>query len=220
MDIEKEIFRRSEVNYNKLLSYGFKKENNLYKYSKIFMNGNFEADIVLNENGEISGNVIDLDTNEEYLNIRVKIDNASFSNQVRESYKDILNDIKLNCFDVKYFISNQANRITHYIIDKYNDKPEFLWDKYDGCGVFRKKTTNKWYGIIMDIDKSKIDNGNEEIEIINLKVDKNILPSLLKKNGYFEAYHMNKKNWISIILDETVSDDEIYNLINQSYNMT
>ena len=31
------------------------------------------------------------------------------------------------------------------------------------------------------------------------------------------AYHMNKKHWISIILDGGVPDDEIKNLITESY---
>lgn len=42
MNIEKEIFKRSIVDFKKLEDYGFLKENKVYKYSKIFMN-NFKA---------------------------------------------------------------------------------------------------------------------------------------------------------------------------------
>lgn len=34
------------------------------------------------------------------------------------------------------------------------------------------------------------------------------------------AYHMNKQHWISIILDENMNDDEIKNLIAESYTLT
>ncbi|MBP3799889.1 MAG: MmcQ/YjbR family DNA-binding protein, partial [Bacilli bacterium] len=43
--------------------------------------------------------------------------------------------------------------------------------------------------------------------------------SLLKKKGYYEAYHMNKKSWITIILDDTVSDNDIKKLIDNSYSI-
>ena len=42
----------------------------------------------------------------------------------------------------------------------------------------------------------------------------------MEKNGYYPAYHMNKKNWISIILDDNLSDEDIIDLISKSYNMT
>ena len=40
----------------------------------------------------------------------------------------------------------------------------------------------------------------------------------LENKNIYPAYHMNKKNWVSIILDESLSNDEIFNLIDISYN--
>ena len=34
------------------------------------------------------------------------------------------------------------------------------------------------------------------------------------------AYHMNKLHWISIILDGSMTDDDILHLIDDSYNLT
>lgn len=39
----------------------------------------------------------------------------------------------------------------------------------------------------------------------------------LKQRGIYPAYHLSKKSWISIILDNTLSDDEIMKLIDISY---
>lgn len=38
--------------------------------------------------------------------------------------------------------------------------------------------------------------------------------------GYAPAYHMNKEQWISILLDDSVATEKIRNLISMSYEMT
>ncbi len=218
MNIEKDIFKRSKVNYNKLTNYGFKKEKDSYIYEENFINNTFKAIITINNN-IIKGRVIDLDSNEEYSNIRTEM-NGEFVNKVRNEYINILNNIRNNCFETTYFISNQANRITNYIKKKYNNNPEFLWKKFKGYGVFRNSHNNKWYAIIMDIDLSKLDNNNsKEVEILNLKLEEKEVNSLLKQTGFYKAYHMNKKDWISLILNDTISDDIIINLLDKSYEI-
>ena len=218
MNMENEIFKKTNVDFNKLEDYGFKKENDNYIYSKTFMNESFRADITINKNGEVFGKIYDLKVDDEYSNFRVETNNGSFVSKVREEYKDILKDIRKKCFNKDYFISPQANRITKYIIKKYGDEPEFLWEKFSGYGVFRNKNNDKWYGIIMNIDKSKITNGSGEIEIIDIKSDEKTIQSFIKKKGYYEGYHMNKKSWLTIILDDTLSDEEIIKFIDESYN--
>ena len=59
--------------------------------------------------------------------------------------------------------------------------------------------------------------GNEDIEIINIKLDENKIVKLLNRKGFYKAYHMNKKYWITINLDDTISDEEIMNYIEESY---
>ena len=55
---------------------------------------------------------------------------------------------------------------------------------------------------------------------INLKLNEDTITNLLNKKGYYKAYHMNKKKWITIILDDTVKDEEIIFYIQESYNLT
>ena len=72
----------------------------------------------------------------------------------------------------------------------------------------------------MDIPFNKIDkNKSGLIEVINVKINPNDKDNLLKIEGIYEAYHMNKKSWISIILDDTLSDDLISELIDNSYKL-
>ena len=218
MNIENEVFKRTVVNYNKLKEYGFQKDNNIYKYEKIFLNNEFKAIIIIDNKGFVSGKVMDLQIDEEYTNIRTEM-TGEFVNNVRESYKDILIDIRKHCFEANYFISNQANRINKYIKEKYNNEPEFLWNKFPGYAVYRNENNNKWYGIIMNLDLSKLDTGSGEVEIINVKLDEIKIQKLIKKHGFYEAYHMSKTDWISIILNDTLKDEDILSLLDESYNL-
>ena len=218
MYIESEIFKKSKVIINKLVKYGFKKEKDNYVYETLFFNDSFKAIIKVNNDGKASGKVFDIESNEEYLGLRIE-GLSGFASKVKEEYINILNDIKNNCFEGKYFIFDQSNRITKYIKDKYNNDPEFLWDKYDDTGVFRNSNSGKWYGIIMNVDISKLDKGSGEIEVLNVKIDENKIPELIKQKGYYEAYHMNKKYWISIILNDTLSDEDIISLIDESFKL-
>jgi len=219
MDFENEIFKRTIIHFNKLENYGFKKQNKNYKYSKIFMD-TFKTDIIVNNKGLLSGKIYDLNTGDEYFSFRIKGQDGKFVNEIRNEYRKILEDIKSSCTEELYFITEQANRITNKIKDKYKDNPEFLWKKFPGYGVFRNSNTNKWYGIIVNINKRKLDNEDKEVEIINVKLEEEKIKQLLNKQGFYPAYHMNKKSWISIVLDDTINDDEIMDYINESYQFT
>jgi len=213
--IEKEIFKKTKINYDKLIEYGFKKDNSLYKLEKNILNDAFKIEIVI-DNDIVDGKIYDLKMNDEYTNFRLnKL--GEFASKIKNEYINLLEDIKDKCFNTYYFESSQANRICKYIEETYNDKPAFLWDKYPGYGVFRNKVNNKWYAVILNINKNKFCMEDKEVEIINLKVNTSNIENFLKRNGYFEGYHMNKKNWISIILDDNIKDSEIIQLINNAY---
>lgn len=220
MNIEKEIFKRMKLNVETLIPYGFTSSENVYKYSKTFMDS-FQVNIIIDTKGNVTGKIVDLSVDEEYINFRIESQNGKFVHRVREEYKSILEDIKDHCFEKRYFITEQANRIAEKIIEKYHNEPEFPWKKSPGNGIFRNPNDKKWYGLIMNIDKSKIDKKcTGEIEVINVKLDVEIIPKLLKKKGFYPAYHMNKKNWITIILDDTLTDDEIMRYIHMSHSYT
>ena len=219
MNIENDIFKRFSVNYNKLEDYGFKTEKNTYVIEKYFLNNDFKAIVTISSKGIVTGKVIENELDEEYTLLRTKI-SGEFVGKVREAYKEILIDIRNNCFEANFFIFDQTNRISNYIKSKYNNDPEFLWESSPGCGVYRNHINNKWYGIIMNVNYSKLDsNKTGEVEVINIKLDENEIKDLLKQKGFYKAYHMNKVSWISIILNDTLSDDVICSLIDKAYEI-
>jgi len=221
MSTEDDFFKKFVPVYEKLLDYGFILNENSYIYNKLFKNNEFRAEISITSDGQISGTVFDLANDEEYIPLKLKYSEGSFVGEVRTEYENILTEIRDNCFVEKYFLTPQANRLAELIFKSYNDKPAFMWDSYPTFGVFKNPKNNKWYGLIMNIDFSKIDKPKKgEVEVINIKLDTKEIENLLKQKGFYPAWHMNKKYWITITLNETLSDEEIMKYVEKSHQFT
>ncbi len=218
MDIEKSLFLKYVVDYDKLVTYGFIKEKDkkTYCYFKNILEDTFQIKVEVVE-GLVIGKVYDLELEDEYINFRVENNIGEFAGKIRDEFEKVLIDIRNNCFNKEFFIGTQTNRISDVLIKKYGDIPSFEWDSYKDFGVFKNKITKKWYALIMNIDKEKLGEGSGNVEIINVKINPSKIEALLKKDGFYPAYHMNKKYWISIILDESIKDEEILSLIEESY---
>ncbi len=72
MTIEEEVFRKTKIDFDKIAEYGFKKEKNVYKYSKNIMNNTFRVDIEIGNDGIVKGKVYDLSFGDEYTNFRIE----------------------------------------------------------------------------------------------------------------------------------------------------
>ena len=221
MTIEDKIFNRYSPDFKKLKDYGFKKVNNSFTIESLFKDDLFKAVITVDIEGRVTGCVYDIENDDEFLPLRVETNQGAFVGEVRTAYEELLKNIRDNCFIKKYYIFPQSNRITNLMIKKYGDEPEFLWKTTPGTGVFRNPATKKWYLAILDIDRSKVQEtkrGLVEIALIKLNPDK--VQELIKQEHFYQGYHRNKKYWITVILDETVSDKEIMELIEESHSFT
>ena len=222
MNIEEKIFKNAKIDLEKLRPYGFKKVDDGYIYSTYILNGLFEIIIMIDSNRKVSGKIMDCNFHEEYVNYRNENLNGEFVNKVRNEFKNVLTDIRDNCAILMYFKGDQTNKIVDFIINYYHTIPEFPWKKDPYYGVFRHINNKKWYALIMNLKRGTIEDSDnmEEVEVINLKLNEDTITNLLNKQGYYKAYHMNKKKWITIILDDTVKDEEIIFYIQESYNLT
>ena len=60
----------------------------------------------------------------------------------------------------------------------------------------------------------------EGFESVNLKVNPEYGVELRDRyTSVLEAYHMNKKHWITVVMDGTIPDRLVKNLIDGSYNL-
>ena len=223
MNLEDNIFKKYSINVQKLTEYGFIKKSSKYIFEKTFLDNQFKAKIEIDENGKVFGTVYDLENEDEFLPLRVEDSRGTFIGNVRSEYEAILKDICSKCFVKKYFIYPQSNRITNLIKEKYGDLPEFLWEQFDGSGIFRNQETNKWYAGILDVQRNKVQKeskSTEIIEVIDVKLDPEYLRELVKNPNFYTGYHMNKKYWATVILDDSVSDETIMDLVAKSHVFT
>ncbi len=103
--------------------------------------------------------------------------------------------------------------------EHYSIEAEFLWARTPTYGVLRHPN-GKWYAVVMDIPKCKIGlPGNELIDVVNLQVDPLMSGSLRAATGIFPGYHMNKEKWITVLLDGTISMEQIAILLDISYDI-
>ena len=73
----------------------------------------------------------------------------------------------------------------------------------------------------MAIKRNRLETDSEEIvEVLNLRYQKDLIDNLVDNKLVFRGYHMNKKSWISIILDGRVSLEKIFKLIDNSYELS
>lgn len=108
-----------------------------------------------------------------------------------------------------------------WVKQSYGTDPEYLWQDTPWNAVLRNHESNKWYAIVMKVEESKLGiSGNQMIDILDIKCDPNLIGALRQRPGFFPGYHMNKNSWITILLDGTVPEEEIKNLLDLSYQLT
>ena len=219
MNIE-DLLKRNELDEEKLLEYGFQRKDKDLLYQTKILNDTFHLTINITKNKQVKMRGMDLETNYEYTLERIENQTGSFVSSLKKEIESIVTDIVEKCAKPNKFLTDQANRLAAKIEEKYQSVPEFLWQKYPGYAIFRNKENNKWYAAIMNILKEKLDEGSYEVEIIDVKLTPEKIQSLLTRKGFYEAYHMNKKSWITILLDDTISDGEIMSYVEESYELT
>lgn len=114
----------------------------------------------------------------------------------------------------------KKEEILDYIKEKYDVNPEYLFSKFPSYFVFRNKKNKKWFAVVMNVANNILNIEKDSYtDILNVKCESFLVEMLLEKKGYFPAYHMNKKNWISIKLSENTDKNEIIKLIDKSYEL-
>lgn len=223
--IEETVFSRKRWIESKMLAYGFHKANKTYILEKPFLDGDFKTVLSVTPKGQVTGKVIDTITQDEYYQLRQETATGPYVNRVRSAYRSLLTDITDSCCSDVLFASSQANRLTQAILDHFQVKPDFPWEhssRYQSYGAFRHTSNRKWFALIMNVKREVLDkDGNTSlIDILNVKIPPAQGDELRQIPGIYPAYHMNHKTWISVVLDETLPDEKILELIDTSYQLT
>lgn len=120
----------------------------------------------------------------------------------------------------RYSNPRQAQMVREFIRNTYGDELEFLWPKSPKNAVWRRKDSRKWYGAVLTTAGNKVGLETSDIvEIIDLRMKKEQAEEVLARKHYYPGWHMNKKSWYTVVLDESVPDEELQRRIQESYEL-
>lgn len=218
--IAERIFHGKPVLREKLLCYGFERHGGKFVYRKHICADEMILTVTVTEAGEVKAEVADAETLDLYTLHLVDEAEGSFVGSVREAYEQTLADIAKNCCDGSAFSGANARSVIAYVRERYGDEPEFLWESSPDSAIWRRKDNRKWYGVLMKIKRSKLGLDSDEVaEVVDLRILPAELDRIADGKKYFRGYHMNKRSWLSLILDGTVSEEELFRRVDESYRL-
>ena len=117
--------------------------------------------------------------------------------------------------------NTKVDDVINHIEQTYDVIPEYLFRSDPECCVFRHCHSKKWFGIIMNISADKVGLETDcQVDVLNVKCDPEMVAVLNTQQGFAPAYHMNKKHWLTILLDGSVSKEQVIQLLDISYELT
>lgn len=211
-------FKYKSPNFLKLAAYGFCKGSGGYFYQTEILGGQFLLKVTVSLAGEVATKLLDTATDEPYTLHLVEEAAGEFVGSVREEYGRVLEDIAARCFEKDVFRSEQSHALLLRAREKYGDEPEFLWDRLPDAAILRRKNSGKWYAVLMVIPRAKLLAKEEGMaEVLDIRIDPAELELLVDNKRYFRGWHMNKKHWLSVILDGSLPTEEIFELLEESW---
>ena len=107
-----------------------------------------------------------------------------------------------------------------YCREAYGTTADYPFDEDSLTAVLRHGDNRKWYAIVMRVSRRKFGlDGDEVIDVVNLKLPIEMHGSFGASEGVYPAYHMNKLHWISVLLPDA-PDDVVSFLTNASFEAT
>ena len=211
IDVEKYNFSKEQ-----LKGFGFKEEADKLVYKKEILDSNFLIEIVF-ANNQLTIEVYDLEFDEIYSLFSVDSAVGETIQNIREHVEKLLSSI--------LGLADESGKISSEIIDYCNNK-------YGGNRVnpFKKhpdilalvNEKNKWYSLFLDVEYNKLNKNTDittKVKILNVKYPANKILEIIDNKNIFPAYHMNKKHWISIVIDKNIKLETIKELIDISYSL-
>lgn len=210
----KERFMRLCVRSETLEPFGFRRDGAEWKHEAPIMDGAFSCVITIDGSGGVSERVIDCATGDEYVQHRVAAATGAFVGRVRQEVDAILERIAAACFERDVFKTDLAQHMIAFARETWGDELEFLWKQFPDYAVLRRADTQKWYAVIMRLSRRKLGfNSDETVEIIDLRREAGT-----DDPRFLPGYHMNKKTWMTVVLDGTTPFGELAKLFAASHD--
>lgn len=196
---------------NGLLKLGFVLDEGGYYRESQILDGSFLLKVRI-QGQEVTTRLIETETGEPYELYRVESAHGDYVGAVRDAIKAVLLEIKANCYPVSWTQIQQPREILNWIHDTFQEEEEYPWSEYD-YAVIRRKDNQKWYALFMFLPVAKVGIEEDRREVIlNIAHD----GADVDHKVFYPAYHMNKKSWVSMVLDGSVPTEDVKAYLLQS----
>ena len=154
------------------------------------------------------------DVNERYTLFDIPTTSSSIAQALREEAEELVFQwMHPEQSDIEETRQKWSKWIIETIVP-YCGNP---FEKTEALG-FMVEDKGKWYGLMMEVPLQKLGVASQaNALVLNVKIHPEDKERLIATDGVFEAYHMNKKHWISIALNVCTDDALIKECIYTSY---
>ena len=211
IDIEKYNFSKEQ-----LKGFGFKDEAEKLVYREEILDRSFLIEIVFVDS-QLLVEVYDLEFDEDYSLYSVDSAVGETVQNIREHVENLLSSI--------LGLADESRRISLEVIDycnnKYGENHVSPFKKHLDILAFVNEK-NKWYALFLKVEYNKLNKNTDittKVKILNVKYPTDKILEIIENKNIFPAYHMNKKHWISIVLDKNIKLETIKELIDISYSL-
>lgn len=204
------VFRDRKLCKEQLRPFGFVRGKSGFLYRTKLLNGLFRMEFEIHADGSVNAAVHGADGERQSPHPARQMADRWQERALRREYEEELWHVAECCFEPDFFKEDPARGLLEHIRTAYGDELEFLWRKSPGSAVVRRKDTEKWYAVFLAVPRLKLGGSSRErVEVLNLRVCPGGVDALVDHRSRFPAYHMNKKNWVSLCLDGTVPFEEL-----------
>ena len=113
--------------------------------------------------------------------------------------------------------STLKERILQYAQVHLGAEPDHLWAKFPRYAVLRHSENAKWFAVFLEVPGTRLGlERPESVDILDVKCGPLLAGSLLGIPGILPAYHMNKSNWVNLLLDGSLPEEEIIRLLEEN----
>lgn len=209
------LLEQYDIDCKRAIAYGFSRtEAGLELKKELPGVGLYAVFVIAGKSFEV--NVFDADTDEEYLPFNVLDNITGFVTGIREQVEDLVQEIKEKCL----LNSNMKLRLMEYCERKFGTEPEAPWEDSPDAYTFKTAKRNKWYALFMTIPYKSLGLvAKGALDVVNIKLPPEKVLDLIDRVHFYPAYHMNKKHWITIVLNKEVDEPLVQQLLDESYGL-
>lgn len=160
----------------------------------------------------LDSRVVDED-NEPYTLFEIKPSPSALAQRLQD---ELTEWVQLNIASSE----DEGVRWTHWIEERFDVEGQHPFKRIPTATTFLTKHQQKWFALLMEVPLRVLQpEGKGNVWLLNIKVNPDNRLQLIDGNTIFDAYHMNKKHWVSVMLNDDTNQQLLGELVSQSYRL-